>query len=127
MYLQKSLSPLPLAVAEVLSTAKGTAFYVLTVAGDHGIPPESDAPASDGKTEDRTSPDQTAFLTEVEVKEKDEEKPVYIQSVDVADSVILQVKKAYVWLVVYINVSQCIFVFTSRNKYMYIAGYYLSI
>ena len=30
-------SPLPLAVREVLSTAKGTTFFVLTVAGEHGI------------------------------------------------------------------------------------------
>ena len=35
-------SPLPTAVSEVLSTAKGSTFYVLTVAGDHGIPAEAE-------------------------------------------------------------------------------------
>ncbi len=33
-----------MAVSEVLATAKGTTFYVLTVAGEHGIPPEADQP-----------------------------------------------------------------------------------
>ena len=32
---------MPQAVSEILSTAKGTTFYVLTVAGEHGVPADS--------------------------------------------------------------------------------------
>ena len=42
MFLQKAGSPLPSAVSAVLSTAKGSTFYILTEAGEYGIPPETE-------------------------------------------------------------------------------------
>ncbi len=74
---QKATSPLPLAVKEVLSTARGTTFYVLTVAGEYGIPPD------DAKGQ------QKAFLTE----SPSGGKPVYIENVDVSDDFIVEIKK----------------------------------
>ncbi|XP_072015860.1 coiled-coil domain-containing protein 180-like [Amphiura filiformis] len=53
-----SQSPVPMAVKEVLSTAKGTTFYVLTVAGKHGISEEEEK----GNKEEKT------FLTETGVE-----------------------------------------------------------
>ena len=85
LFQAKAASPIPLAVKEVLSTAKGTTFYVLTVAGEHGIPAEEDATTGGDPAVD------SAFLTdEVPV---DDGKPDYIVSVDVPDRFILQIKK----------------------------------
>ncbi|XP_070532747.1 coiled-coil domain-containing protein 180-like [Ptychodera flava] len=67
-------SPVPTAVKEVLSTAKGTMFYVLTVAGEHGIPDEGD---------------QSVFITEPEPTEV----PLHLQNVQISDSLLLELRK----------------------------------
>ncbi|CAH1787861.1 unnamed protein product [Owenia fusiformis] len=76
-------TPVPMAVSEVLSTAKGTTFYVLTVAGEHGVssPAPGDRPGS-----------TSAFLTQGE--EPTESLPPYLSSIDVPKSLIMEIKNA---------------------------------
>ncbi|XP_077986671.1 coiled-coil domain-containing protein 180-like [Glandiceps talaboti] len=66
-------SPFPTAVKEVLSTAKGTMFYVLTVAGEHGIPDGED----------------NVFLTESEISEL----PSYVQNVQIDNALLIELRK----------------------------------
>ena len=83
LYLQAK--DLPSAVNEVLSTNKGTTFYVLTVAGEHGIPP--------GKpVETEKAAGTSAFMTEVSGVSR-EDKPNYLRSIDVHDSLLIEIKK----------------------------------
>lgn len=91
-------SPIPQVVSEVLSTTKGTTFYVLTVAGEHGIPPEQDEQNPAGDTQETVAQDAGTFLTEAPSGEKGgpSDKPEFIQSVDVPDDLIMEVKKMYV-------------------------------
>ena len=81
---------LPSAVNEVLSTNKGTLFYVLTVAGEHGIPP--DKPAD---KENQPGPGTSAFMTEVSgLSEVDtSSRPDYLKSIDVKDAFLIEIKK----------------------------------
>ncbi|KAI8518615.1 hypothetical protein Bbelb_046320 [Branchiostoma belcheri] len=71
-------SPLPAVIHEVLTTKKGTSFYVLTEAGEHGIPPEADATS------------EPVFLTESETKE---DLPAYIENVKLFKSLFVELKK----------------------------------
>ncbi|XP_066293451.1 coiled-coil domain-containing protein 180-like [Branchiostoma lanceolatum] len=73
-----STSPLPAVIHEVLTTKKGTSFYVLTEAGEHGIPPEAD------------STSEPVFLTESETKE---DLPAYIENVKLFKSLFVALKK----------------------------------
>ena len=68
-----SQSPVPMAVKEVLSTKKGTAFFVLTVAGEHGITKE-EVKGQEGGT--------SSFLTEVGIEDV-EMVPGYVQTVTI--------------------------------------------
>lgn len=77
-------------MSEVLTSAKGTTFYVLTVAGEHGVPPPSpksqkdEAPEKAGET----------FVTEAPPKEEaEEELPDYIKVANVSNSLLNDVKK----------------------------------
>ncbi|XP_056009695.1 coiled-coil domain-containing protein 180-like isoform X3 [Ostrea edulis] len=79
---------LPEAVSEILSTEKGTLFYVLTEAGEYGIPPEKDTPTKEDTKEEGEG---TTFMTEVEVPASS--KAEYIQKIDVEESVLTDVKK----------------------------------
>ena len=72
-------SPVPMAVKEVLSTAKGTPFYVLTIAGKHGISEEK------GKGEE-----EKAFLTEAEGGDKRE---TYEENVLIPDDLFVELRK----------------------------------
>ncbi|KAJ8300120.1 hypothetical protein KUTeg_021639 [Tegillarca granosa] len=73
---------LPEAVSEILSTDKGTVFYVLTVAGEYGVPPESEL-------EDAKRQATTTFITE------DEESviPDYVINIDIPSTELLEIKK----------------------------------
>ena len=73
---------LPAAVSEVLNTAKGTTFYVLKVAGEHGVPAEKSK--GEGK---KGSP---VFMTEVEVSD---DKPEYLKTIDLPQSLLMEIKK----------------------------------
>ncbi|XP_002742433.1 coiled-coil domain-containing protein 180-like [Saccoglossus kowalevskii] len=66
-------SPVPTAVREVLSTDKGTTFYVLTVAGQHGLPDF----------------DGSVFLTEADVAEL----PPHIQNIQIMDELMFELRK----------------------------------
>ncbi|XP_065931470.1 coiled-coil domain-containing protein 180 isoform X4 [Magallana gigas] len=79
---------LPEAVSEILATERGTLFYVLTEAGEYGIPPEKDAPSKDEKPEG----EEAAFLTEVDAPVPPS-KPEYIQKIDVEEAILIEVKK----------------------------------
>lgn len=79
---------LPEAVSEILATERGTLFYVLTEAGEYGIPPEKDATSKDEKPEG----EEAAFLTEVDVPVPPS-KPEYIQKIDVEEAILIEVKK----------------------------------
>lgn len=79
---------LPEAVSEILATERGTLFYVLTEAGEYGIPPEKDAPSKDEKPEG----EEVAFLTEVDAPVPPS-KPEYIQKIDVEEAILIEVKK----------------------------------
>ena len=78
---------LPGAINEVLQTKKGTTFYVLTVAGEHGIPAETSKPMGE-KTED---PASAAFMTEVSGEIAP--KPDYITSIEIPTSILNEIKK----------------------------------
>ncbi|XP_061169622.1 coiled-coil domain-containing protein 180-like isoform X3 [Saccostrea echinata] len=83
---------LPEAVSEILATEKGTLFYVLTEAGEYGIPPEKDVPAKkEAKGEEEEGEDGTTFMTEVEVPAPS--TPEYIQKIDVDEAILIDVKK----------------------------------
>jgi len=85
-------SSLPLAVSEVLSTTKGTVFYVLTVAGEHGIPPEKESPrAATPEDGEETS----AFLTQSESVNDAEKKelPRYLKTIHIDEDFIMDIKK----------------------------------
>ncbi|XP_021341706.1 coiled-coil domain-containing protein 180-like isoform X3 [Mizuhopecten yessoensis] len=77
-------STLPAAITETLSTDKGTLFYVLTVAGEHGVPPGSDE-------EVVSSPRELLFLTET--PQVSESQPEYIRAIDIPDKLLLDVKR----------------------------------
>nr|XP_022323892.1 coiled-coil domain-containing protein 180-like isoform X9 [Crassostrea virginica] len=79
---------LPEAVSEILATERGTLFYVLTEAGEYGIPPEKEAPAQE---KERPDGEGTAFMTEVDIPAPS--KPEYIQKIDVDEAVLTEVKK----------------------------------
>lgn len=79
---------LPEAVSEILATERGTLFYVLTEAGEYGIPHEKDAPSKDEKPEG----EEAAFLTEVDAPVPPS-KPEYIQKIDVEEAILIEVKK----------------------------------
>ena len=82
---------LPSAISEVLQTSKGTTFYVLTVAGEHGIPPEKSPAREADKQEDGGT---SAFLTEVSnLSGEQDRKPDYIRNIDIPESVLVDVKK----------------------------------
>ena len=74
---------LPAAVSEVLSTAKGTTFYVLTVAGEHGISAEK-------SKEGEKKPGSPAFMTEVKTPE---EKPSYLRKIEIPEALLMEIKK----------------------------------
>lgn len=92
-----SSSQLPLAVSEVLSTERGTTFYVLTVAGEHGIPqdsPRSVPGTPTKKSKPATPPKRSltpAFMTEEAIV--DDNMPEYIKSVDIPSSLLIEVRK----------------------------------
>nr|XP_022322516.1 coiled-coil domain-containing protein 180-like isoform X3 [Crassostrea virginica] len=79
---------LPEAVSEILATERGTLFYVLTEAGEYGIPPEKETPAQE---KERPDGEGTAFMTEVDIPAPS--KPEYIQKIDVDEAVLTEVKK----------------------------------
>ena len=80
-----------MAVSEVLSTTKGTTFYVLTVAGEHGVPEEKIEPKDEeAKGEADTSP---TFRTENEAGDTKPSKPAFISSVDVDEDFVVDIKK----------------------------------
>ena len=96
------------AVTEVLQTERGTTFYVLTVAGEYGVPEDAegedkDKEAGADKGDDEPLAVGGAFVTEVppaekegaeeEEEEEEEFKPEYISCVDIPLSDILEVKK----------------------------------
>lgn len=76
----------------MLQTKKGTTFYVLTVAGEHGIPAEK------AKTSDDKAADVPAFMTEVSGLSARDGKPDYIASIDIPESTLIEIKKMYVVL-----------------------------
>ncbi|XP_069121816.1 LOW QUALITY PROTEIN: coiled-coil domain-containing protein 180-like [Argopecten irradians] len=80
-------STLPAAITETLSTDKGTLFYVLTVAGEHGVPPGSD----ESSDEVVSSPQEPLFLTEA--PQTSESQPEYIRAIDISDKLLLDVKR----------------------------------
>ena len=73
---------LPAAVSEILSTAKGTTFYVLTSAGAHGVP----AGKSQGQGKGSGG---GAFLTEVSITE---EKPEYLKNIELPQTLLMDIK-----------------------------------
>lgn len=75
-------SPVPMAVKEVLSTSKGTTFYVLTVAGEHGL--------AEGDSE-RVG--EAAFMTESEEGENQAEVAEYIKNITVPESLFVELRK----------------------------------
>lgn len=80
-------------VAEILSTEKGTTFYVLTVAAEHDALTESEESETTGAG-GKPSAEAGAFMTEVAtLAEEYESKPQYISSVDIPLSHIVDVKK----------------------------------
>ncbi|XP_025113780.1 coiled-coil domain-containing protein 180-like isoform X2 [Pomacea canaliculata] len=94
----KVTKPIAMAVAEVLSTSKGTTFYVLTVAGEHGIPEEDpQEQAAEHKEQldsDVTESDGT-FLTEMPVgSEVKDTMPEYLKAIDMSPSFLVDVKKS---------------------------------
>ena len=105
--MQPSETPKPIlaAVTEVLQTERGTTFYVLTVAGEHGVPEDVEGEDKDkeegaDKGDDEPLAVGGAFVTEVPPAEKEgaeeeeeESKPEYISCVDIPLSDILEVKK----------------------------------
>ncbi|KAK7094377.1 coiled-coil domain-containing protein 180-like isoform X2 [Littorina saxatilis] len=88
--------PIPMAVTEILSTQKGTTFYVLTVAEEFGVPDVPEGEETTGMPK-REEPPTTggAFVTEipVAVEEEAESKPEYISCVDIPPGHVLEVKK----------------------------------
>ncbi|PIK36653.1 putative coiled-coil domain-containing protein [Apostichopus japonicus] len=74
-------SPVPMAVKEVLSTSKGTTFYVLTVAGEQGL--------AEGDSE-RTG--DAAFMTEGQETGEDEVAD-YIKNVIIPESLFQELRK----------------------------------
>ncbi|KAL3871453.1 hypothetical protein ACJMK2_039450 [Sinanodonta woodiana] len=75
------------AVTEILSTQKGTTFYVLVEAGEHLAQEKSREKSKAGKSQ----PEGGAFLTEVDAGE--EEKPDYITSIDIDNDLLAEIKK----------------------------------
>ncbi|XP_033732294.1 coiled-coil domain-containing protein 180-like isoform X1 [Pecten maximus] len=80
-------STLPAAITETLSTDKGTLFYVLTVAGEHGVPPGSDESAD----EVVSSPQEPLFLTET--PQTAGSQPDYIRAIDIPEKLLLDIKR----------------------------------
>ncbi|XP_074654547.1 coiled-coil domain-containing protein 180-like [Tubulanus polymorphus] len=79
-------TPIPAAMAEILSTTGGTAFYVLNVAGEHGIPPESQKQLPPSKEEEADKEDG-------EVCENSETLPPYLQSITMSHDLFIDIKK----------------------------------
>ncbi|KAH3799802.1 hypothetical protein DPMN_153418 [Dreissena polymorpha] len=73
-------------------------FYVLTVAGEHGIPAEYG-----GVSERRgrsmsvvEATDDPAFMTEVSGLSEDQDwRPDYIKTIDVPESLLVEIRKMY--------------------------------
>lgn len=93
----KVTKPIAMAVAEVLSTLKGTTFYVLTVAGEHGIPeedPQEQAAEHKEQLDSDVNESDGTFLTEMpdgaEVKDT---MPEYLKAIDMSPSFLVDVKK----------------------------------
>ncbi|XP_052220939.1 coiled-coil domain-containing protein 180-like isoform X2 [Dreissena polymorpha] len=92
----KEIKDIPSAINEVLQTKKGTMFYVLTVAGEHGIPAEYG-----GVSERRgrsmsvvEATDDPAFMTEVSGLSEDQDwRPDYIKTIDVPESLLVEIRK----------------------------------
>ncbi|XP_022107089.1 coiled-coil domain-containing protein 180-like [Acanthaster planci] len=78
-----SQSPVPMAVKEVLSTNAGTTFYVLTVAGEHGISEEDARKDQDGAA---------AFMTESEIPER-EAVAAYTENVMIPEELFRELRK----------------------------------
>ncbi|WAR30538.1 CC180-like protein [Mya arenaria] len=73
---------LPGAISEVLQTKKGTTFYVVTVAGEHGIPAETSSPDK----KDDSSGAGTAFMTELSSLSGEKDgRPDYIRMIDIPE------------------------------------------
>ena len=72
-------SSLPQAVSEVLRTTKGTAFYVLTVAGEHGVTEAAQQSTTQGN-EDSPGPKDN------EGKEFDHDGKVTLESINILDN-----------------------------------------
>nr|KAG5705811.1 hypothetical protein BaRGS_027470 [Batillaria attramentaria] len=87
-----------MAVADILSTEKGTTFYVLTVAGEHDVPKEDaeKMEKDDAADGDEPSSEGGTFMTEAEDsgEREEESKPPHISSVDIPQTHIVDVKKA---------------------------------
>ncbi|XP_050389125.1 coiled-coil domain-containing protein 180 isoform X2 [Patella vulgata] len=56
-----------MAVSEVLSTEKGTTFYVLTVAGKHGVQPEPVTPSEDGRPPSPPEKPQKNYIASIDI------------------------------------------------------------
>ena len=93
------------AVAEILRTERGTTFYVLTVAGDHGVPEDAEGETKEKEAGDKDDEEPPAnggaFVTEAppaegkgEAEVVEESKPEYISCVDIPLSNIVEAKKA---------------------------------
>ncbi|XP_038046309.1 coiled-coil domain-containing protein 180-like isoform X2 [Patiria miniata] len=79
-----SQSPVPMAVKEVLSTNAGTTFYVLTVAGEHGISEEDSGKDQDGGG--------ATFLTESDAAER-EAVAAYTENVLIPEELFKELRK----------------------------------
>lgn len=69
-------------VSEILSTSKGTTFYVLTEAGEHGVQ----------EMTKENEENHGTFLTEATSAEE-EVKADYLQWSNITDSLLIEVKK----------------------------------
>jgi len=86
----------PGAISEVLQTRKGTTFYVITVAGEYGIPADT-GPASPRQPD--ASPRSPrgaggAFMTEVSgLSGERDSRPEFLRNVDVPEMLLNDIKK----------------------------------
>jgi len=87
VFFQERESTLPAAISDTLSTDKGTLFYVLTVAGEDGIPPSSD----ERSTPDSSNAVGSTFITEAATPPASQ--PEYILSINIADQELVNIKK----------------------------------
>lgn len=95
VHLPEGIKSLVMAVAEELRTERGTTFYVLKVAGEHGVA-EEEGVSGEKAGEEKSSQLSVcgAFITEIPVSVVEEqEKPDYIRCLDLPLSIILEAKK----------------------------------